>query len=178
MSKGQTEETPQKTAFKWSYVAFPLAALLVSLIIAAVFYGRLPQDTAYRFSGGIIVSQVSRSAFLLWMLALQLVFTIIAVAVTFLVTSAARRMRLPENQVIGTVIKLMGNMLALPMIIVIYAMVGIFIYNIYGKTLPALWGFALVVLVAGGIFMTFLFGRAFVQARRLDSPGGKPDVRD
>jgi hypothetical protein len=181
MNTEQIKETPQKIPIQWTHIILPMAALLVSLIIAAIFYGRLPEDIAYRFSGGVVGGQVNRDFFMGWMLALQLVFTIFSAAIALLVTGAFRRMRLKESQVSRTMFSLMGNMLALPMIMIFYAMLGIFIYNIYGSTLPALWGFALVVLVIGGIIMAGLFARAFALSGKLetnDSSGSRADVRD
>jgi uncharacterized membrane protein len=175
------ENTPQKTASPWKYIVLPVGALIISLILAAVFYGRLPQDIAYRFSGGVVVSQVNRGAFVGWLLALQVVLTIISAAIVLVATSAFRRLRVTESQVLRTVFGLMGNMLGLPMIMILYAMLGIFIYNTSGHALPALWGFALVVLVAGGIILAVLFARAFAQSRKSktnDISGSRVDVRD
>jgi uncharacterized membrane protein len=181
MSTEKIKETPRKITLQWTQIMLPFGILFISLIIAAIFYGRMPQDIAYRFSGGVVVSQLDRNFFVGWMLALQLVFTIFSAAIALLVTGAFRRMRLKESQVSRTVFSLMGNMLALPMIMVFYAILGIFIYNLSGRALPALWGFALVVLVIGGIVMAVLFARAFAQSGKLqtnDSSGSRADVRD
>jgi uncharacterized membrane protein len=112
---------------------------------------------------------------------LQLVFTVISFVIALLATSAVRRMHLTETQVSRTMFILMGNMLVLPMIIVFYAMLGILVYNIYGSVLPALWAFALVVLVAGAVVMAVLFARAFAQSRKMKNKvdsGRISDVRD
>jgi hypothetical protein len=181
MSTEKIKKTPQKIPFQGTHIILPFTILLVSLIIASIFYGRLPQDIAYRFSGGLVVGQVNRNFFVGWTLALQLVFMIFSAAIALLVTGAFRRMRIKESQVSRTVFSLMGNMLALPMVMIFYAMLGIFIYNMSGRALPALWGFVLVVLVTGGIVMAVIFARAFAQSGKLEtnnSSGSRADVRD
>ncbi|MGD0794329.1 MAG: hypothetical protein ABR958_01875 [Dehalococcoidales bacterium] len=174
------KDTPKKIVFRWAYVALPVIVLLIAIAIDAVSYGRLPQDTAYRFSGGLPVSRVSRGGFLVWTLGLQLVFVLISLAIALFITGAARRMQLAESQLNRTIFGIMGNMVALPQIIVAYAMADIFLYNVYGRALPALWAFALAVLFMGGIIMAVLFTRAFVQSRGLkteNTSGSETDVR-
>lgn len=175
------KDTPKDIAFRWAYVLLPAAVLLIALIISAVFYGKLPRETAYRFSGGLPVSRVSRGGFLAWTLGLQLIFVLLALTVTLLITGTARRMCLAESHLNRTLFGIMGNMVALPQIIIVYAMMDIFLYNIYGKALPALWAFALAVLFAGGVIMAVLFIRAFMQSRKLKTEnisGSESDVRE
>ncbi len=181
MNTEPDKKAPQKITFPWAYVILPVAVLFISLIIGAIFYGRLPQDVAYRFSGAVIYTKIHRNAFMALTVCLQLVFTVISFVIALLATSAVRRMHLTETQVSRTMFILMGNMLVLPMIIVFYAMLGILVYNIYGSVLPALWAFALVVLVAGAVVMAVLFARAFAQSRKMKNKvdsGRISDVRD
>jgi len=64
------------------------------------------------------------------------------------------------------ILPIMGNMLALPQIVIIFAMVSFFIYNAYQIKLISLWIFILIVLVIGGIILALLFMRAVHRARR------------
>jgi uncharacterized membrane protein len=181
VSTESNKKAPLKITSPWSYFILPIAVLFISLIVGAIFFGRLPQDVAYRFSGAVIHTRVARSALIALAVCLQLVFTVISVVIVLLATSAVRRMHLTETQVNRTVFILMGNMLVLPMIIVFYGMLGILLYNIYGSVLPALWAFALVVLVAGAVIMAVLFTRAFAQSRKMKNSvdsGRITDVRD
>jgi uncharacterized membrane protein len=176
-----SKNTPQNATFRWSYVALPLAALVITLILAVVFYGRLPPDTTYRFSGGVPTNRISRGVFMAWTLGLQLVFVLISLAMTLLITGAARRMQMAANVLNRTVFSIMGNMVAIPQFIIIYAMADILIYNVYGRTLPALWIFALAVLCAGGTVMGILFARAYVQSRKTmikNTSGSESDARE
>jgi hypothetical protein len=153
--------------FRWTYIALPGAMLLITLVLAAIFYGKLPQETAYRFSGSTPVSRLDRGSVLAWALGLQLVFAALSLAITFLITSAARHMQLVETTLNRTVFAIIGNLVALPQIIFAYAILVIFIYNIYGKTLPPLWAFALAVMVIGGVILVVFFTRALMQSRKL-----------
>jgi hypothetical protein len=154
--------------FRWGYVALPLMVLFIAIIIVAVFYGRLPGDTAYRFSGGEVVSWVGRGAFLAWGLGLQLVFVLLALALTLLITTAARRIQISETALNRMVFRLIGNIIALPQIIIAYAMLDIILYNIYAKTLVPLWAFAIIVMFTGGVVLAIMFTRLFMQSRRLN----------
>ena len=51
----------------------------------------------------------------------------------------------------------MGNMVALPQIILGFAMLDIFLYNAYQIDILPLWIFALIVLVLGGIILGVFF---------------------
>jgi hypothetical protein len=54
----------------------------------------------------------------------------------------------------------MGNMVALPQIVLGFAMVDIFVYNAYQIHLPPLWIFAVIFMVGGGIAIGVVFVRA------------------
>lgn len=174
------KETRKSISFRWAYIILPAAVLLIALILAAVFYGRLPPETAYRFSGGVPVSWLDRGGVLAWALGLQLVFVLLSLAITFLVTGASRRMQLTETPLNRRLFAIIGNVTALPQIIIAYAMLDIFLYNIYEKALPSLWVFALAVMLTGGIVLAAVFARAFVQSRKLKTEnisGSESDVR-
>jgi hypothetical protein len=155
----------EKIRFRWSFIMLPPAILVVAIVSAAIFYGRLPQETGYHFSNGVAISAISRGALLAWTLGLQLVFVLAAAVIVFLVISVSRRLGLAESELNKTLVVIMGNMLALPQIIIFYAMLDIFLYNIYAKALPALWAFGLLMLFAGAIIIAVVFFRAFARSR-------------
>lgn len=174
------KDTQKSIGFRWIYVVFPIAVLLIAIVMSAIFYGKLPQETAYRFSGSAPVSWQSRDTVLVWALGLQLVFVLLSLAITIFITGAARRIQLTETPLNRMVFAIIGNLVALPQIIIAYAMLDIFLYNIYEKTLPALWAFALAVMVVGGIVLTVLFARAVLQSHKLKTvniSGSESDVR-
>ncbi len=174
------KETRQNITFRWTYIVLPAAVLLIAFVLAAIFYGKLPPNTAYRFSSGVPVSWLGRGGVLAWALGLQLVFVLISLAITFLVTSAARRMQLTETPLNRVLFAIIGNVVALPQIIIAYATLDIFLYNIYEKALPPLWAFAILVMFAGGVVLAVLFARAFAQSRKSKAKnisGSDADVR-
>ena len=63
----------------------------------------------------------------------------------------------------GTIVALMGNMVALPQIVFGFAMADIFVYNAYQVRLPPLWIFAIVFIVVGGIAIGAVFVRAIMR---------------
>jgi len=171
----------EKIRVRWSYIVLPLAILLLAVVSAAAFYGSLPQETTYRFSNGAAVSTIGRGAFLGWSLGMQLVFVLIAAVIIFLVISASRQLHLAESELNKTLVGIMGNMVALPQIIIVYAMLDIFIYNIYAKALPALWAFGLLVLFAGAVIIAVVFFRAFARSRNIkteNTSGSETNGRD
>jgi hypothetical protein len=60
---------------------------------------------------------------------------------------------------------IMGNMLALPQLVIIFTMVSFFIYNTSQIKLISIWIFALIVLVIGGAALVLLFMRAMGRTR-------------
>jgi len=61
----------------------------------------------------------------------------------------------------------MGNMVALPQIILTFAMLDIFLYNAYQVHLIPLWVFALIVIIAGGVILGTFLIQALRQFRRM-----------
>jgi uncharacterized membrane protein len=141
--------------FRLSYIILPVVILLLSVILTTFFYPRLPVEVAYHFRGGSPDKWLSRSAIVLWTLLPQLFITLLAGAVTWGIARLSGRYIKPENTGIRPerIILFMGNMIALPQIILGFAMLDIFSYNSYQIHLLPLWVFALIVMVAGGIVL-------------------------
>jgi hypothetical protein len=59
---------------------------------------------------------------------------------------------------------LMGNMVALPQLVLVFAMLAIFSYNSYGIYLMPLWIFALIVMGLGGVVLGIVFFLAVQQS--------------
>lgn len=151
-------------AFRWRYVSLPLVMLLLSVILVAVFYNRLPFSVAWHFgSGGVPDRWAIPGLFVFWALVLQFMLALGAVAMTWVVSVVATRFLEPKSVIVSPqrIMFLTGNMVALPQIILVFAMLDIFLYNSYQThiSLPV-WVFALIVMVIGGI----LLGGFFVQA--------------
>lgn len=148
--------------FRWRYVALPLSILVLSLVMAAFFYPRLPTDLAYHFTDGAPDRWMSRAAFLAWMLLPQLFLLLLAAGIVWGVLRLARRWRQAKKSAEGILI-IMGNMVALPQVILSFAMLDVFSYNAYGAQIMPLWIFTLIVMVLGGIVLGIFFILAIRQ---------------
>ena len=152
-------------AFRWSYIILPVVILLLSIILTAYFYHRLPVDVAYHFKpDGSPDRWLSRGTIILCMLLPQLFLSLLAGAITWGITKLGARFRQPESTWIKPerILLFMGNMVALPQVILCFAMLHIFVYNSYQIHILPLWIFALVVMGLGGIIL----GLFFIQAMR------------
>ncbi len=153
-------------AFHWSYIILPVVILLLSIILTACFYSRLPVEVAYHFqSDGSPDKWSSRGAVVLWTILPQLLLTLVAGAIAWGITRLAARFIQPESTRVKPerIILLMGNMIALPQIILGFAMLDIFSYNSYQIHLLPLWVFTLIVMVVGGIILGIFFLQAVRQ---------------
>jgi len=156
-------------AFHWSYIILPVVILLLSIILTACFYHRLPVEVAYRFQADGSPSpdsSVGRGAIILWMLLPQLFLTLLAGAITWGIIRLGALFQQPESTWIklGRILFLMGNMIGLPQIILCFAMLDIFSYNSFRIHIMPLWVFALIVMGLGGIILGIFFIRAIRQA--------------
>jgi uncharacterized membrane protein len=165
-----TKEAPAATAlaFRWSYVILPLAVLLLTVVLAAYFYHLLPPQVGYHFQAdGSPDRWLGRGMLLLAMLLPQFFFTLLAGGIAFVITrlGVIFRSGQPISSQMGGIVSLMSNMVALPQIILGFAMLDIFSYNAYQIHLLPLWVFALIVMLVGGIILGIFFMRAIVPVR-------------
>jgi len=145
----------------------PLAVFLLSLTLSACFYHLLPAEVACHFElDGTPDRWLSREMTMVWVLVLQLVFVLLAGATSWGVTRLSARF----GQIKSTGVRLervvlfMGNLIALPQLIVCFAMVDIFSYNLYQRHIMSIWIFPLVILglvtIALGIFLVYILSKA------------------
>jgi len=154
-------------AFHWSYIILPVVILLLSIILTAYFYHLLPVKVAWHFEAdGLPDEWLGRGTIILWMLLPQLFLTLLAGAITWGITKLGALFRQPESTWIKpeSILVLMGNMVALPQVILCFAMLDIFSYNSYQIHILPLWVFALIIMGLGGIILGIFFIRAMRQA--------------
>ena len=168
-SKEPKKETAKGDAltFHWSYIIAPLAILSLSIILTAYFYHQLPQEVAYHFQpDGSPDRWLSRGTAIVWAVAPQLFLTLLAVAITWGITKLGMLSRQTEGALIKPerVLSLMGNIIALPQIVLCFAMLDIFSYNSYQIHLMPVWVFALIIMVLGGIILGIFFIQAIRRA--------------
>ncbi len=160
------KNTPEdKARFRWAYAALPVALFLLTIILAVCFYPFLSPEVAYHFDGDSPDRWLSPGTFIAWMIIPQFVFTIIAIVVVRLVMLTSRYFPAGTSP-LKDLLLIMGNMMALPEIVIIFAMINFFLYNVHQIKLISLWIFILIVLVIGAIILALLFMRAVRRARR------------
>lgn len=156
-------------AFRWGYIIFPLTVLLVSVIMVAVFSPHLPPEVAYHFSGNGSPDQwVSKGRLILVMLLPQIFFTALAAGVTWgmgILSVWLGATRQPRAK-LERVILLMGSMFAMPQVVLAFAMLDIFAFNVFQVRLMPLWVFAVLVMGLGGIILSVFFVRTIREALR------------
>jgi uncharacterized membrane protein len=147
-------------AFHWSYVILPVVILLLSIILTAYFYHRLPDEVAYHFqSDGSPDGWLGRVAIILWLLIPQLLLALMAAAIAWGIAKLSALFRQPESAWIKPerILLIMGNMVALPQSILCFAMLDIFIYNSYQIHILPLWVFAAIIMTLGGLILGIFF---------------------
>ena len=155
--------TKKMIPFRWRYTALPVAILLLSLILTACFYRLLPGEVAYHFQDGSPDKWMSRGAIIAWMLTPQFFLALLAGAIIWGIIKLDTRFKQTESPWVEKILSLMGNMIALPQIILGFAMLDIFSYNSYQIHLMPLWAFALIVMGLGGIILGIFFVIAIRQ---------------
>jgi len=153
--------------FRWGYIAVPLAIFLLSIILSAYFYRLLPTEVAVHFEvDGTPDRWLSRETTLFLVLVPQVLLVLLAGAIAWGITKlAARFWQLGGTRTnLETILSLMGNMIALPQIVLCFAMVDILRYNSYQTHILPMWIFMLAILglitIGLGILSVFIFLRA------------------
>jgi len=144
-------------SFHWKYVILPSAILLLSIILTAYLYHLLPDEVAYHFKGDSPDKWMSRGAAIAWMLTPQLLSVLISASITWVIIKLSTRFQQADSTVVRQLLLLMGNMVALPQVILGFAMLDIFSYNAYQTHIMPLWAFSLIVMVSGGIILGIYF---------------------
>jgi len=176
-SKEPAKETATQTlSFRWNYIMLPLIFLSLSIILSAYFYHLLPTEVAYHFKlDGTPDKWLSREMIIIWVLIPQLLLTLMARAVTWGVTKLGNFFGQTETTWIKPerIVSLIGNMVALPQLIVFFAMLDIFSYNSYQIHLIPMWIVLLIILglatIALMVFLAFIVFRARQHPRRTSS---------
>jgi uncharacterized membrane protein len=153
-------------SFRWIYIILPAVFLLLSIVLTAFFYHRLPSEVAYHFSGGAPDSWTGRSAIITWMLVPQFLLTLLSFAIVRTAIFGTRYVS-AEGTPLKKLLIVMGNMAVLPQLILIFAMLDIFLYNAYQIRLIPLWVFALIVMLLGAVILGIFFIQTIWQVRRL-----------
>jgi uncharacterized protein YacL len=143
----------------------PVVLFFISLVLTAIFYQQLPTEVAYHFQVDSPDKMLGRGAFVAWLLIPQFLFTLLAFIIVKLVLSSARYWPM-ENTLMRRLLPVMGNMIALPQLILTFAMLDIFLYNAYQIELIPIWVFTTIIMILGVIILGVFFFQIIRQARR------------
>jgi uncharacterized membrane protein len=164
-SKGATEKTAttENLSFHWKYTVLPVSIFFLALVLATYFYHLLPAEMAYRFNlDGSPRSWLSREMTILLVLVPQLLLSLTAGGITWGMAKLGRQ----AGQGVRTLLRpekiilLMGNIIALPQIVLGFVMLDIFSYNVYEIHPMPTWLFALIVMAVGGVILAIFFVQA------------------
>ncbi len=147
----------------------PVIILVLSIVLTAFFYGRLPDELAYNFKfGDAPDNSISRTAALLLMFVPQILIVVFSAVSTWGIIKLSSMFRKAEGAIVKPerMLMMMGNMLTLPQIILCFAIVDIFSYNSYQTHLMPLWLFALIVMVVASIALGIVLLQAMKTAIR------------
>lgn len=158
----------RKVAFHGLYVIIPAFVLLAVIVMAAVLYPHLPAQVAYHFNGDTPDRWISRTALTATIIVLQVVLALLGLALVFLAVVSSRQME--ESPLLKKVLFVMGNIVAIPQLILGFATADISLYNAYQIRLFPVWIFALIVMVLGAALLAVFFLQARRQTRQ---PSGK-----
>jgi uncharacterized membrane protein len=153
----------ERLAFRWGYVIAPLGVFSLAIILSAYFYHLLPAEVAYHFKlDGTPDRWLSREMTMVLVLTPQLFLTLLACGVTWVAALLSTRFGQGGGKIRPeSVVLFMGNLVALPQLIIGFAMVDIFSYNSYQTHIMPMWIFLLAVLglvtIGLGIFGVFVF---------------------
>jgi len=158
-----------RLSFRWSYIIAPVVVFLISLILFAFFYHMLPAEVAVHFTmDGNPDNWLSPEMTGVTMLAPQLLFLLMALGIAWGVIRLDRRFSWSESGGVGTgrMVSFMGNILALPQLIILFAMLDILSYNSYQTHILPMWLFLIVVLglLTAGMLVLGVF--IYLRARR------------
>ena len=147
-----------KTGIRWSYFILPLVILLVSVIITIYFYGKLPNEVVWR-PNSVNSPTISRSQIVLWAVVPQLLLTLLAMAITYGTTKISDLFSQAADAgfKLDTVLMVMSNMVVIPQLVLIIAMLNIFNYNSFQTHISFILWVSLAIILVGVVFLSVFF---------------------
>ena len=158
-----------RLSFRWSYIVAPVVVFILSIILFASFYHMLPAEVAVRFDvNGAPEMWLGGGATTLWMILPLLLLFLVAWGIAWGITRLDTRWGWARGGGVKArrIVSFMGNILALPQLIILFAMLDILIYNSYQTHILPMWIFLIVILGLATIFLAVLAVIIFLRARR------------
>jgi len=158
-----------RLSFRWSYIVAPVVVFLLSLILFAYFYHMLPAEVAVRFDvDGAPEMWLGRGATMLWMILPQLLLVLVAWGIAWGATRLDTRWGWARGGGVKArrIVSFMGNVVALPQLILFFTMLDILSYNSYQTHILPMWIFLIVILGLATLALLVLAIIIFLRARR------------
>jgi uncharacterized membrane protein len=154
------EKSENKSGIRWIYFIFPVVLLLLTVSIVVYYYGKLPDAVAWRLNSAGSPT-ISRSRIVLWAIVPQLLLTLLAVVITYGTTkiSAAFSQAADTGINLGSILIIMSNMVVIPQLVLIFAMLNIFSYNSTQTRISFIWWISLAVIIASAVLLSIFFIR-------------------
>ena len=155
---------PIKT-FRLTYILLPVVLFLAAITLAVTFYNRLPPEVVYRYTEG---TSVSRGAIIAWLVVPQFILALIGIGLSGIGAMITRKNEPSDRARMTRLLMVMGNMVALPQLILLFALLEILLYNAYQIRLIPLWTVIVVVMLIGSIVLGIFFLKTLKQSRGSD----------
>ena len=155
----------QGKTFRLTYILLPVTLFLFSIILVVVFYNKLPAEVVYRYAEGV---SVSRGAIIAWLVIPQFILALIGIALSGVGSIITRKNDPADRARIMRILMAMGNMVALPQLILLFALLHIFLYNAYEIRLIPLWIIIVIIMFIGSIILGMFFLQTLRQSRGSD----------
>jgi uncharacterized membrane protein len=142
----------------------PLLILLVSVIITAYFYGKLPAAVVWQLNSANSPT-ISRSQIALWAVVPQVLLTLLAVIIAYGATRISDLFKeaAASGIQLDSILMVMSNVVVIPQLILTFAMLRIFSYNSFQTDINFVWWVSLAVIIVGIILLSVFFIRALVK---------------
>lgn len=162
-----TEPKTTRIRFRIKYVALPLAVMLLAVVMVVWLYGRLPDAPALNFdNAGVGSDPTTRAGLALWALLPQVLLTLLSFTVVWGVTRIGNLglMVSDAGMKLSTLLVIMGNMVAVPQLVLGLAVLNIFGYNVFETRLVPLVPVVLLIGAVGAVVLGVFFVRVIARA--------------
>jgi heme/copper-type cytochrome/quinol oxidase subunit 2 len=158
---GAAAKRENKPKIRFSYFMLPVIILLLSVVAVIFFYPKLPETVNLRPDSGD-AANISRFVAVLWAIIPQMLMALIAMVITY-GTTKIRALFAQESETgvkqLENILLVMSNMVIIPQLILLVAMLNIFSYNSFQTNISFVWWISLAVIFIGIAFLSVFFVR-------------------
>ncbi len=156
--------------FEWKYITLPLIIFFISFIMAAIFFFQLPDQVAYRFTAlGAAESWMGKTAITAIMLGVQFVIIVMVILIVKAIVGFGQAIeQTSSNFNPDRFMLLIGNIAALPQLVLAVVMFDIFSFNVVDKHVLSIWLIILILAISGAVILTAFFIKAFIQTHKVN----------